>query len=264
MPRIIKQAAFRDVPVVIEYEKIRVTDEQNRHEEPAIEGAAGEVPHPASSERAAAEDEVAGFLSRAQEEARQLVADAAQAAEQLRIEAEQQGYAEGQEAGYQEGYRRGEEQAEQAVRERLQTELQRAVEQAQQVVLLAEREARELILDAEKEIVEIALAASRRLTLRDFERDNSGIVDIVIEALRKVKDKEQIVIRVNPEEYDVLLAARRELDAITGDEKALTVMADLAVQRNGCVIETPHGTVDAQLDTKFEMLRKALLEVLGR
>lgn len=249
--------------MIIEHRYNAITEQQEPFAEPAMAGAA-ETPVSATAELAAVQEQIAGSLSRAQAEAESLMAKAEQAAEGVREEARQQGYATGQEAGYDAGFQQGTEAAELAVAERLQAELQLAVAQAKAIVETAERDAKAMMLAAEKELVAIALAAARQVTLQSFDQDNSSLVAIVRAALLKVRDKEQIAIRVHPEDYDSLTAGRCELDAVIGDEKSLTIFTDLAVQRGGCIIDTPHGSVDAQVDTKFAMLRQALLEVVGR
>ena len=88
------------------------------------------------------------------------------------------------------------------------------------------------------------------------------VLPIVTAALKKVRDQEQIEIRVNPEEYHLLLQARKDLQLVLGREQALQIVADQTIPAGGCIIDTAYGSVDARIDTQFDTLRKALAEVI--
>ena len=75
-------------------------------------------------------------------------------------------------------------------------------------------------------------------------------------------DQEQITVRVNPENYEAVLAARLQLQASLTRDNALTVAADSSLAQGDCVLETPYGKVDARIDTQLELVKTALKELI--
>jgi type III secretion protein L len=67
-------------------------------------------------------------------------------------------------------------------------------------------------------------------------------------------------VRVHPDDVAAVSARRDALAARAPAGAALDVVADAAVGRHGCVIETALGQVDARLDTQLAALERALLE----
>ena len=164
-------------------------------------------------------------------------------------------------AGFQQGYREGYDQGKQAATEEMQGILLAAVEKSEHIIALSEQEARASILAAEKQFIEIALSIARKILAREVEENPMVILPIVKKALEKVSDQEQIVIKVHPDDYELVLQARRDLQMILGQEQALTIAHDHTVEVGSCVIESSNGTVDARVSTQFAALEKILQEI---
>lgn len=166
-----------------------------------------------------------------------------------------------QEAGFQQGYREGYNQGKQAAAEEMQGILVAAVEKSETIIALSEQEVRNSILAAEKQFIEIALSIAKKILAREVEENPMVILPIVKKALEKVSDQEQIVIKVHPDDYELVLQARRDLQMILGQEQSLTITHDHTVEVGSCVIESSNGTVDARVSTQFAALEKILQEI---
>ncbi len=203
---------------------------------------------------ASAKEEAAVIIDRAKKEAIQCINEANQQVELLR----QQAHAD----GYQTGHQQGIEQGKQSGLEEMQSMFDNAVEKTQQMLTLGEKEAKEMILAAERQIVEIALAVAGKVLACQIEENPMTILPIVKNALEKVKDQEQIVIRVSSKDFDIVLQAKQEFQKMVGCEQALTIVADRTITAGSCIIDTSYGLIDAKIDTQFDALRKALQGVL--
>lgn len=207
-------------------------------------------------------NEAETIMATAQQSASQCLAEAENKAKEITQkayeEAHSQGHQEGREQGYQEGYSQGK----QTVLDEMQQTMQKSLEKAQHLIQTAEQEVAQMFLDAERQIVEIALTVASKVLAREIEDNPTTILPILKEALGKVSDQEQIAIRVNPEDYEMVLMAKRDLQLMVGRDNAISITADHTVALGGCVIETALGTVDARLDTKLELVHKAIQEVL--
>lgn len=204
------------------------------------------------------------ILHEAREQAKKIIAEAdikinekfASAEAQIESLKEQ-----AQEDGFQQGYREGYDQGKQTATEEMQGILIAAVEKSESIIALSEQEVRNSILAAEKQFIEIALSIAKKILAREVEENPMVILPIVKKALEKVSDQEQVVIKVHPDDYELVLQARRDLQMILGQEQALTIAHDHTIEVGSCVIESSNGTVDARVSTQFAAIEKILQEI---
>ena len=201
------------------------------------------------------------MINSAKEEAAAIIAEAKVIAEQSSNEALQQVDRIKQQAyddGYQKGQQEGHIQGKQSGLDEMQVLINDAAEKAQRMLTTGEKEAKEMILAAERQIIEIALAVAGRILACQIEENPMIVLPIVKKALEKVRDQEQIVLRVSADDYEVVVQAKQEFQNIVGREQALTISVDRTIERGSCIVDTSYGLVDAKIDTQFDALKKAL------
>jgi flagellar assembly protein FliH len=201
------------------------------------------------------------MINSAKAEAAAIIAEAKVIAEQSSNEALQQVDRIKQQAyddGYQKGQQEGHIQGKQSGLDEMQVLINDAAEKAQRMLTTGEKEAKEMILAAERQIIEIALAVAGRILACQIEENPMIVLPIVKKALEKVRDQEQIVLRVSADDYEVVVQAKQEFQNIVGREQALTISVDRTIERGSCIVDTSYGLVDAKIDTQFDALKKAL------
>ena len=130
---------------------------------------------------------------------------------------------------------------------------------ATEIVLLARRKRLSLVADAEQDIVRLALAVAEKIIGRSLELDRELTLSVVAQAIESVRNQRELVVRVNPQDAELLRTSRRKLMDLIGRTKEIAVREDPEVERGGCVIETENGTVDAQLRTQLQAIEQVLL-----
>jgi flagellar assembly protein FliH len=87
------------------------------------------------------------------------------------------------------------------------------------------------------------------------------VISNVVQALRKVKGRGNIIIRVNM--VDVKLTTEHVKDFIQLMEgaKSIQVVEDSTVDPGGCVIETDFGEIDARISSQLAELETKILEI---
>lgn len=118
-----------------------------------------------------------------------------------------------------------------------------------------------IIRKAEDEIAQLSVAVARKIILREMSADSSIVGDIVMEAIRKVTDREEITVKVHPSDLDTVLSRQDDYARNIKGIRRLKILADNAVSPGGCVIETPSGTVDARIESQLSEIEQSLLEV---
>jgi type III secretion protein L len=137
---------------------------------------------------------------------------------------------------------------------------QEGLAQATEVLLRARLQAQQTVAAAEGDIVELACRVAERIIGRDLEREPELVVDICARALAELRQVRQMVLRVHPQDAAILRARSQRFLEGLGRTAEVAVKEDPEVQRGGCVVQTEFGTVDAQLATQFDVLRRVLLE----
>ena len=175
---------------------------------------------------------------------------ARQRAEVLAKEAEERGYREGYGRGYEEGQALGMETAQRSLDDEVAKVrgIARAISQARQ----------ELLASLEPEIVSLALAIAKKVVGDEALRDETVIAHMVQKAVRQLGRRGPYRIRLNPRDAQRLMDRWRVKDELDGAEWEL--IPDERISIGGCVLESGVASVDARLETQFDLIQHALLE----
>jgi len=112
-----------------------------------------------------------------------------------------------------------------------------------------------MIRDTERQMVQLALTIARRLVQREISLDTEIIAAMAHVALDRLGDTAPATIRLHPDDYATVMAARGAEWAGT----QVTVVPDAVVARGGCVVESAFGLIDASVGAQFAEIERALL-----
>src|SRR5687768_14544154 len=182
---------------------------------------------------------IRGEVYSASAKARELLQKAQQEAEGIVRKAEEESAKQRQQAhdiGYQEG-----------------------LAQTTELLVKARLEQEQLLKNANRELIDLAFKIAEKIIGKQLETDPETIISIVKQAMQTVRQTKQLTIRVHPNDAKLLKENHEELQEALGSHRILDVMEDKKVQQGGCIIESEIGTVEAQLHTQLERLKKVLL-----
>jgi flagellar assembly protein FliH len=195
--------------------------------------------------RQQAEDQAVQIVADAEKKAAEIVAAAnAKMDEQLKT-----GYGDGFKKGQEAGFKEGNLEA-QRLTDRLHTIIERTMDKRQ-----------EILAETEQQIVDLVLLMTRKIVKVISENQRNIVVSNVVQALRKVKGRGEVIIRVNLN--DVAMTTQHIKDFLSAAEniKNITVVEDSSVDRGGCVIETDFGSIDAKIVSQLNEIEQRILEV---
>jgi flagellar assembly protein FliH len=162
---------------------------------------------------------------------------------ELEREAFTKGYASGEQAGLEAGNKRADAM------------LRRLAETLTELDGLRSQ----MVAQTERQMVQIALAVARRILRREVSIDQDLVVALARVALDRLGDQVSATVRLNPDDYAGITARRGAEWAGT----RVSVVADPAVSRGGCRVESDLGFVDAGIDAQFDEMVHALLGESG-
>jgi hypothetical protein len=138
--------------------------------------------------------------------------------------------------------------------------------------LLSER----LATDARSDALELGLMIARKVVEGELAVNADRLISVVKSAVGKVGESRRIVVRLAPEDADVINGTKSQdagaegaaaapagtsaLERIARGAAKIEVVADPSLSRGDCVVEGEHVSVDARLDAKFAEIRRALME----
>jgi flagellar assembly protein FliH len=111
---------------------------------------------------------------------------------------------------------------------------------------------------AERQVVDLSLQIAAKVVEREVENMPDMAVSVIRSALEEMDARTAVRVRVNPDDAELL--QRRWSSVVPAGVPAdrIELQSDERISSGGGVIETTHGSVDAQLDTKLEQLGNAL------
>jgi flagellar assembly protein FliH len=199
----------------------------------------------AQSLKRKAQDEADRIIAEANVKAAQIEADSRAAFEAERKDAEDEGRTAGREAGFIEG----------------KAEAERLVERMQTILQRAQDKRAEILEETEQEIVSLVLLISRKVIKVISESQRNVIISNVVQALRKVKGRGNIIIRVNMADLKLTSEHTKDFINLVEGSKSIQIVEDTSVDEGGCIIETDFGEIDARISSQLMELESKILEI---
>ena len=120
------------------------------------------------------------------------------------------------------------------------------------------RTRKELVEQAEGQMVELALSVARKVLMQEIQAGRYEIDPIVQEALKSVSVRQDVVVRLNPDDLQQCMAAHPEQQL---SDANVRFVADEAVTRASCLVETSEGNVEASIEKHLAGIEAALRNV---
>jgi len=177
-------------------------------------------------------------VPKAENEAKKIVDEAQKEAHKIKDRAQKE--------GYEAGRKKGEAESASKIKEALET-LNQAI-----------KERKKIIKDSEAEILRLSLKAAEQIIRSEVSLHRDVCLNIVSEAINRVSDREQVMVRVNREDAEYIKRYKDRLSGILDGVKSFSVLEDNSIEPGGCVIETNLGYVDARISTKLKSIEEAL------
>jgi len=177
-------------------------------------------------------------------EATTILATAMQDAEQLRVQVELD-RTEARRSGYEAGFSAGR---------------QEALASMTDLLVRARADAESVRVGAQDSAVALARRMAERIVGQAVNLAPSFVADMVAKALSETRARAgTVVVRLHPQDFEAVARERSRLSARVANGVEVKLTADPGIERNGCVIDSPLGRLDARLSTQLDALERALV-----
>jgi flagellar assembly protein FliH len=226
---------------------IRAAREETEAIVKAAEGRAGQEAERGRREaekiKREAEAEAERIIAGAKQKAEETVLSAEAAFEEDRKKAETEGREAGREAGFAEG----------------QAEVRRLIERTHTVLERAQNKRSEILEETEQQVIDLVLLIARKVIKTVSESQRTVVISNVVQALRKLKARGNILIRVNLVDVKLTTEHIKDFIKIAEGARDIQVVEDSTVDPGGCVIETDFGEINARISSQLAELEDKIL-----
>ncbi|MDY3004285.1 MAG: FliH/SctL family protein [Christensenella hongkongensis] len=183
-------------------------------------------------------------IQKAKKQAELIIAGAQEQAEQIRRDAQAQGYQDGLSGA-----------AEAAA-----TERQKEKEAAEQALMTLVRAKEQMMDGVEESVLDISLYIAEHIVKQKLDQSEEAFLNVLSDTLSRVQSDSDMILKVSKHEYEYLFAKEEEYVTELRNS-GITVKQDLSLQKGDCVIETEYGTIRSGVRTQLKRMGYALREV---
>ncbi|MBT8764284.1 hypothetical protein KFV02_10100 [Desulfohalobiaceae bacterium Ax17] len=184
--------------------------------------------------------------ARAQEKAREIIARAMQEAQGIREQAREEGLKQGQA---------------QAARE-IEKVKQKLTDDFARVISQIEQEKCNIWQRFRQDLVLLTRAAVEKVLGLELEKNKEKVLENLLDqALELIESKEELVIRVNPDDTELLQGIMDKLRAKHPQLSLWQVKPDPQITQGGLVLENGKGMVDNTIEGRYAAVKKILDEL---
>lgn len=241
-----------DFKVQWESEKQKMLDDAQAQANAIIESAK----NAAFEEVKKQTDEAQTIKAQAENEAQKIIADARGQASQIQAKSEiekdeikRNSYEEGLKEGKKDGYDSGKE------------EVNRLIDRSHKILEAVLNRREQILNETEEQIIQLVLLMTRKVVKVMSENQKSVVMANVLSALKKVKARGDVTIRVNLEDVKLTTEHIKDFTEQVESVSGITVVEDSSVEKGGCIVETDFGAIDARISSQLSELESKILEI---
>ncbi len=196
--------------------------------------------------RQEAEEEAARVKTEARNEAEEMIRKAKEEVDEIRRKAEKEGFDKGREEGFESGKQ----------------EVERLVEQLHAMLDKIIEKRNEIIDETETQLINLVLMIAKKVIKVISENQKNVVINNVIQALRKLKSRGEVLIRVNLDDVELTSEHVKDFMRMVENVRSVTVVEDSTVDKGGCIIESDFGEIDARISSQLSEIEEKILELV--
>jgi len=118
----------------------------------------------------------------------------------------------------------------------------------------------QVLREAEEDLLKLAIMVARKVIQQEIATDRLILAKIVAAAVNSASEREEIVIRLNPEDHRLVAAHKNLYLNGFNDDRLLDLKSDDSVTPGGCIVDTAMGEIDARTDAQLDEIFRRLME----
>lgn len=172
----------------------------------------------------------------------------------------EEGFAKGQEEGLAQGLATGAEQADREAREKAEQMLAAMSQELEQINGMKEK----LVDIYEDRLISLVCSIAEKAVMTSLEIDNEIVRPVVLDALKKLIEPEEVVLSVSETDFDYIEMVKDDFFEQIESLQHISVRSDPAISPGGCRIESNTATIQTDPAAKLEAIVEAVKQANTR
>lgn len=160
--------------------------------------------------------------------------------------------AEYRKEGYEKGYEIGKSEAD------------KLIEDAIKIKEKNHKQKDNLLKEIENDVITLVIDICEKVIGKTLDDDRETILSIITKGIHSLNAKENLVIRVCPDDYDLVEMSKQKILAMGNLIEDIQIKPDNTLDVGGCIIETCKGSVDTSVRTQLDEINILLKDLLNR
>lgn len=115
----------------------------------------------------------------------------------------------------------------------------------------------------EEQVLMLCTESAEKIIRHEIRTDPNVVTRTIRLCLRRVRDRDEVTVRVSPSEVAHTRAMRDELLSSAEGIRGINIVDDRRVSAGGCIVESPSGDLDARIETQIEQLRRKVMDTFA-
>lgn len=156
--------------------------------------------------------------------------------------------------GIKEGIAEGTQQASVETAEQYEAKIDALQDQVAEFLRAIEVSKSSILSNLEHITLRLSLEMVKKVLSREVSLQPELVLSVIKKALTYIGDREKIVVRVAPDDFEQVSGRQNFWLPISDRLKNITIEPDPRISKGGCILESNSGVIDAQLGVQFEEL----------
>ena len=157
-------------------------------------------------------------------------------------------------------YQRGLNDGIQKAQKQYQSQVQNSLDALNNITSSLSAQYNKLKEEQEQDILAFIITLTRKIIDTELEINNQIVLNILKNALNLLNEREEIKILVNPQDWLIVKENINYLKLRIDLPPNIEIVNNNTITRGGCRIESKSGSIDADIDTQFEEIKRKLLK----
>ena len=192
-----------------------------------------------------AESQAKKIIEQAKEEAENIIKEVEDKKVEIIRTAQNEGYEQGKEKGLNEG----------------KDTLNSMISHLKKIIGETINKRNEIIESSEKQLCNIAVIIAKKIVKTISETDKGVVLRNVSEALKKVKGRAKVIIRINISDLELVARHKDNFYRMLDNIENVSILEDPYIEKGGCIIETDFGDIDARVSAQLDEIETAVKNV---
>ena len=136
------------------------------------------------------------------------------------------------------------------------------VEEAKKMVDSSKHDYLQRIEESDETILRLGLKIASHILDHEMKNDPNTIIPVVKKVIRELREEKDIRLTIHPDQYELLINHRAELEKILINESKIYIYPDETLTIGSCIIESSFGRIDASVDVQLSEISKKLIEMI--